>query len=180
MEEERKALSLKGILCAEQGAFEKAHHMAEELKDSIQKGLNRKAIRYYDLVEGGIALKKVNVLEAIENFQEAISLLPFQSDFYNDHAFFMEPLARAYEKAGNLEKARAEYEKIIALTSGRLIYGDIYAEACYRLGVIAEKRGQKDKAVEHYRKFLDLWENADSGLPEVEDARKRLEGLKGT
>jgi tetratricopeptide (TPR) repeat protein len=48
----------------------------------------------------------------------------------------------------------------------------------YNIARIYEKMGDKDKAVEHYEKFLELAKNADEGLVEVEDARKRLAELK--
>lgn len=35
-----------------------------------------------------------------------------------------------------------------------------------------------EKAIEHYEKSLDLWKDTDPDTPEVEDAKKRLAGLK--
>jgi len=48
----------------------------------------------------------------------------------------------------------------------------------YILGKIYEEQGDATKAIEHYEKFLDLWKDADAGIPEVEDAKKRLAGLR--
>jgi len=176
--DQRTASAVKGIILAEQGDLGRARQTAEELKRSVENGLSRKAIRYYDLVSGYIALKKGDIPEAVVNFQKAIALLPFQSERNSEHAFFMEPLARAYELAGDLDKARAENEKITGLTSGRLMFGDIYAKAYYRLGRIAEKQRQKGESVGHYRKFLGLWKDADPALPEVADAKARLSQLQ--
>jgi len=51
-------------------------------------------------------------------------------------------------------------------------------ESFYMLGKIYEGKGWKGKAIEHYEKFLDLWKDADPGRAEVEDAKKKLNGLK--
>jgi tetratricopeptide (TPR) repeat protein len=47
------------------------------------------------------------------------------------------------------------------------------------LSKIYEQMGEKAKAIEHYEKFLNLWKDADPGIAEREDVRKRLAGLKG-
>jgi cytochrome c-type biogenesis protein CcmH/NrfG len=47
------------------------------------------------------------------------------------------------------------------------------------VGKIYEQQGNKAKAIEQYEKFLSLWKDADPGITEVEDAKKRLAGLKG-
>jgi len=42
-----------------------------------------------------------------------------------------------------------------------------------------QDKGWKGKTIEQHEKFLDLWKDADPGIAEVEDAKKRLAALKG-
>jgi tetratricopeptide (TPR) repeat protein len=102
--------------------------------------------------------------------------MPFENNPWSagQQALFFDSLAQAYLEAGQQEKALVTYEKITQLTSGRLAWGVIYAKSFCQLGKINEMRGDRVKAIENYQKFLDLWKDADPGLPEVEDARKRL------
>jgi tetratricopeptide (TPR) repeat protein len=87
-------------------------------------------------------------------------------------------LAETYYRSGDLTKALEMFEKITLLTVSRADYGDIYVKSFYMLGKINEEQGNTAKAIEHYEKFLDLWKDADPGIAEVEDAKKRLAGLK--
>jgi len=92
---------------------------------------------------------------------------------------FADGLAAAYYAAGEMEKARLEYTEIISLTISRLYYGDIYAKSIYILGKIHEQQGDTAEAIEQYEKFLDLWKDADQGIPEVADAKERVAELVG-
>jgi len=55
-----------------------------------------------------------------------------------------------------LGKSDEEYERVVSLTAGRFFFGDIYAKSFYMLGKIAEKQGDKERAVANSRKFPDL------------------------
>lgn len=59
-----------------------------------------------------------------------------------------------------------------------LFYWRTRASAEEALGRFSEKMKNPAAARRHYHKFLDGMKLADPGLPEVEDARKRLAGMK--
>jgi len=94
-----------------------------------------------------------------------------------NHLLFADAMGMAYHKAGDLENALREHEKIISPGTRRLDYGDIYAKSYYWLGKISEQEGKKVEAAGNYRKFLSLWKDADPGLPEVPDAKARLAAI---
>jgi len=43
---------------------------------------------------------------------------------------------------------------------------------------IFEQKGAEFLIIENHKKFLELWKDADPGIPEVTDAKKRLEALQ--
>jgi serine/threonine protein kinase/tetratricopeptide (TPR) repeat protein len=171
-------LELEGWILAEMGRMDEARNTAEEIKGLVDAGPFKKRIRHYDFLRGMIALKSKNYSYAIESFKKALSLLPHPVDFITDHGLYRYYLALAYHESGDLPAARDEFEGLVGLIPGRNTYGDLYAESYYKLGRIYQQQGNSAKAVENYEKFLDLWKDADPGLPQVEDARKRAVALK--
>jgi len=169
-----RALHLKGLTCLKMKSIDEAKRTADELKRLIDRWPNKKFLRYYYHLIGTTELTEEKYSDATKDMDKARSLLPFQNSGSDEHALFVDSLASAYYRAGNLEKARTEYEAITMLTTGRLRYGDIYAKSFYMLGKIAEQQGDKTHAREQYQQFIELWKDADPGLPEVEDAQKRL------
>ena len=179
----RRLMHLKGMALLETGDLDEAHKCRSALKDLIDSGKNRKAMRLFYHLAGLIEMQKENMGGALEYFTDAMELTPcqfFGDDLSNsNNALFLESLGRAYYNIGELDKAIEQFEGIQSLTLGRFNQGDIYAKSYYMLGKIFEQKGWQGKAIESYEKFLDLWKNADPGLPEVADARERLAALAG-
>ena len=169
------ALWMRSVLYLEKKYFSEASKSAEETKKIIDSMLFKKQIRWYFDLMGYIELKKNEPGKAIKYFEQALSLDP-SPEIARDTEL-LDDLGSAYFKNGDLDKARKVYEKINSQLSSKW-NGEIYVKSYYMLGRIAEQQGDKSKAIERYQKFLDLWKDADPGIPEVEDAKKRLAALK--
>jgi len=91
-------------------------------------------------------------------------------------------LARAFDAAGNADSAAVMFERYLSTPYWLKTDADmdpVRLPAIHeRLGQLYESMGNTEKAIQHYRAFIDLWKNADAELqPRVTDARKRLSRL---
>jgi len=100
-------------------------------------------------------------------FQAFTYNLPFKDDL----------LPRIYLARGDTNQAVIEYERITRVNpedKDRRFIPNIFN---YRLARLYEQSGQRQKAIDRYNLFLDIWKNADKDLPELVDAQLRLEAL---
>ncbi len=98
---------------------------------------------------------------------------PFNFLFFN-FPLDQDVVPRAHEKLGDIDKAIDAYEKLIdpdPKSDDRRLHNPRYH---YRLGLLYEKKGLKEQARAEYQKLLDHWNDADAGIPELVDAKKRL------
>ena len=135
-------------------------------------------MRDYEYLQGLIDHENGNNGGALEHLEKAIALLPGEYGYWDGHADFFYSLAEVWADLEDWERAREWYEKVPNLTKGRLYYLGTYVMTYFKLGNVFEALGKNAEAIVNYEKFLDLWKDADPGLPEVEDARKRLTKTK--
>jgi tetratricopeptide (TPR) repeat protein len=94
--------------------------------------------------------------------------------------FLKDVFARVYYKKGDIDKAIAEYERLITFDPQSQQRFLIHPKYHYRLAKLYEEKGKKEKAISEYKIFLNIWKDADKDLPELIDAQKRLARLKMT
>jgi tetratricopeptide (TPR) repeat protein len=121
--------------------------------------------RFWFIHRGWVALSQGQAETAVEQFREALRQknLDWNIDSYEDC------LAYAFLNLGRWDEAIAEYERLLRVNPR-------YPLAQYHLARAYEGKGDRERALASYRNFLQIWKDADPGLPEVTEAKKRLNG----
>jgi serine/threonine protein kinase/Tfp pilus assembly protein PilF len=86
--------------------------------------------------------------------------------------------ARSYLKKGDIDKAIAEYEKLISPDPVARGFRLIHPLSRFRLAKLYEQKGQRLKALEQYEKLALIWKDADPDFSEVQEVKQRLAALK--
>ena len=90
-------------------------------------------------------------------------------------------LAAVFDRAEMTDSAIVMYERFVESPNSSHLAEDRFhlAPILARLGELHEARGNRQQAIRHYARFVELWKRADPELqPRVADARRRLERLR--
>ena len=179
------ALVLKGAIEVRSGDLDAARADAVRIKASSGSGLAKAHERAVRFLRGIIASSEGRGADAVEELEAMIGLLPRDVPYLDDYprsigvlaslqALFLHAAAVEIEKAGRPEAALELYLRLLALNGGRLQHPDLFALSHYAVGRIRQSRGDLEGARENLTMFLSLWKDADPGLPDVVDAKRRL------
>ncbi len=172
-----------------EGRMEAAQSKIAILTDSLSTlGERSKSVFAYRLkwLEGQLLLaqaypdKTIALLSGL-SLPRQPSLAGSNLAWYNLTSYYVscqDVLARAYLKKGDLQNAALEYERLTIFNPEQPDLRFIHPLLHFRLGKVYESMGLKEKAIERYTKFLDLWKEAEGNPPEVQEARKRVQNLR--
>ena len=169
-----------GLALVQKGDYETAQSRAEDIKKKIKElDDDTLYLDFYYLLMGDLYFKQRKA-ELLRNTLEKVSSVP---EIYSAH--YRRLAVASYELQGNLEKAiekyKSFYNDVLLYTYGLDEKFYFFRECSlfnYNIAKICEQMGDTEKALEYYQKFLDLWKEADLGIREVEDAKKRVDRLK--
>jgi len=159
---------------------------ARRLLQEIRKNRPPKAppdFAWFESVYALLALEEGKNQEALQHFEKALQPWPPKRGPYFPHGI-------ALFKVGRLDEAIGEFERSSWWGAGLQWYINMSfvqrpggwavtsVKARYWLGRAYEQKGDKEKAIKEYGKFLEIWKDADFNSPEMADAKQRLARLK--
>ena len=177
-----------GLIELEEGKLDLARSKLKEIDSVLPgfiSGMKENLQFFHDRLGSEIYLAEGSLNKAKDIFEKTSPSAFLDSIFFPHRAgeifyntpFLRDVLAKAYIKIGDLDKAIAEYEWLINFDPKIESRFLIHPKYHYQLAKLYEQKGFKAKAAEQYRRFLELWKDADSGQAETEEAKARLAAL---
>lgn len=152
------------------GDAARARQILEEYEREIPEGV-RKGQPARHLASGALAIAEDRLPDAVRHL-EALNAECENCALY--------ALALAHERSGNSDAALQTLEGITAAGKWDSIEQERWtlAPSFRMLAELHEERGEVDRAIEHYTRFVTLWKNADAVLqPQVEEVRLHIDQL---
>lgn len=150
----------------ELGNLEEAESAAADLESMIES-LNLGLLRFKWMeTMGRIREQQSDYEVALDFFQQRIDLSPTGSEAHLD-------IGRCHRKAGNLDQAEAS----LTLALSRSPYNP---SILYEMALLADRQGERSRAVDHLERALEVWALADSAYAPVRKARDTLRSWQET
>jgi tetratricopeptide (TPR) repeat protein/TolB-like protein len=137
---------------------------------------------FYETLRGEVALAAGDLAAAEEAFTRAEPKLKM---FFNmgsgrrnimpNNSSFRDGLARVKKAQGDLAGAISIYRELLTSDIGSKWTAMLEPRYVLELARLLDETGDKAAARVEYERFLDLWKDADAGLPELKEARKYLD-----
>ena len=172
----RRALHVLGRAYVRTGDRTGLEDVTRRLKDMAGASTGRRAAREFDIFQGVMAYEDGRPEEARVALERAAAQFPGGRLSDGLSGLY---LGLVREKLGDFAGAAKAYEWIVGGRYDRLLLGDVFPLAVLGLARSREALGNRDEALAGYRRFLELWADADPGHPEVPEARARVAALSG-
>jgi tetratricopeptide (TPR) repeat protein len=177
----------RGLLGLKAAKIEAARSKLLELRSILPQAdqPDRSSAEFMNsLLSSEVLLASDSTEQAIVGFQKTTpptipNLSAIETGYYSI-PFIRDGLARAYLLGGRLSEAISEYERLTTFDPRSPDRRPNPPKYHYQLARLYEQKGMKEKALQQYRRFIDLWKDADRNLPELVDARRRLRELAQT
>ena len=143
-----------------QDEIDSAKHYAENLNRFIEKSKLEIFRNLYYRMMAKIMAAKGEFEDAIAYFEKILELNPETNSVYQD-------MAKVYLDSNQPLKAIECYKRLLDNNPNEAL-------AKYHLALAYELKGDEKQAKKMMNEFLKLWENADSDIPELKQARQYL------
>jgi len=144
----------------------------------------RSVVWLYRSLEGEIAFAEGDLVRAEAAFAEGLSRgkmwfgRKFPSDFFIHNSPSRDWRARVHMARGDATGAIAEYRRLLTPSADHIFIGVLEPRYVLELARLLDQVGDHEAARDEYQRFLELWKDADPGLPELSEARTRFAQLE--